>query len=191
MKTLSAIRAASAILFAAVLSLSSRAEALEVGDRAPDFELPATTGGTIRLSDYFGKSMVLVEFYHTDWGPTCMANLMERRDDFDKFEGLGIQVLGISLDHAYSQAAFAQSLGLTFPLLSDFPHGRTVRAYGIDYYEGEAKRLYARPSFFLVDKEGILRGYWGQRPRNPDEILAPDPLVSSEPILEVAEAIVQ
>ena len=191
MKTLRAIRAASAILFAAVLSLSSRAEALEVGDRAPDFELPATTGGTIRLSDYFGKSMVLVEFYHTDWGPTCMANLMERRDDFDRFEGLGIQVLGISLDHAYSQAAFAQSLGLTFPLLSDFPHGRTVRAYGIDYYEGEAKRLYARPSFFLVDKEGILRGYWGQRPRNPDEILAPDPLVSSEPILEVAQAIVQ
>ena len=191
MKTLSAIRAASTILFAAVLSLSSRAEALEVGDRAPDFELPATTGGTIRLSDYFGKSMVLVEFYHTDWGPTCMANLMERRDDFDRFEGLGIQVLGISLDHAYSQAAFAQSLGLTFPLLSDFPHGRTVRAYGIDYYEGEAKRLYARPSFFLVDKEGILRGYWGQRPRNPDEILAPDPLVSSEPILEVAQAIVQ
>ena len=135
--------------------------------------------------------MVLVEFYHADWGPTCTANLMERRDDFDKFQALGIQVLGISLDHAYSQASFAQSLGLTFPLLSDFPHGRTVRAYGIDYYEGEAKRLYARPSFFLVDKEGILRGYWGQRPRNPDEILAPDPLVSSEPILEVAQAIVQ
>jgi peroxiredoxin len=191
MKTLSAIKAASAILFAAVLSLSSRAEALEVGDKAPDFELPATTGGTIRLSDYFGKSMVLVEFYHTDWGPTCTANLIERRDDFDKFQALGMQVLGISLDHAYSQASFAQSLGLTFPLLSDFPHGRTVRAYGIDYYEGEAKRLYARPSFFLVDKEGILRGYWGQRPRNPDEILAPDPLVSSEPILEVAQAIVQ
>jgi peroxiredoxin len=191
MKTLSAIRAASAIVLAAVLSLSSRTEALEVGDKAPDFELPATTGGTIRLSDYLGKSMVLVEFYHTDWGPTCTANLMERRDDFDKFQALGIQVLGISLDHAYSQASFAQSLGLTFPLLSDFPHGRTVRAYGIDYYEGEAKRLYARPSFFLVDKEGILRGYWGQRPRSADEILAPDPLFSSEPILEVAQAIVQ
>jgi peroxiredoxin len=191
MKTLSTIRAASVILFAAVLSLAARTEALEVGDKAPDFELPATTGGTIRLSDYLGKKMVLVEFYHTDWGPTCMANLMERRDDFDKFEGLGVQVLGISLDHAYSQSAFAQSLGLSFPLLSDFPHGRTVRAYGIDYYEGEAKRLYARPSFFLIDQDGIVRGYWGQRPRNPDEILAPDPLVSSEPILEVAQAIVQ
>ena len=51
MKSLSVIRAASAILFAAVLSVSSGTEALEVGDKAPDFELPATTGGTIRLSD--------------------------------------------------------------------------------------------------------------------------------------------
>jgi peroxiredoxin len=191
MKTLSAIKAASAILLAAVLSLPSGTEALEVGDKAPDFELPATTGGTIRLSDYLGKSMVLVEFYHADWGPTCTANLMERRDDFDQFQALGVQVLGISLDHAYSQESFAQSLGLSFPLLSDFPHGRTVRAYEIDYYEGEAKRLYARPSFFLIDKDGIIRGYWGQRPRNPDEVLAPDPLFSSEPIFEVAQAIVQ
>lgn len=191
MKTLSAIRAASAILLATMLFLSSRAEALEVGDKAPDFELPATTGGTIRLSNYLGKSMVLVEFYHADWGPTCTANLMERRDDFDKFQALGVQVLGVSLDHAYSQASFAQSLGLSFPLLSDFPHGRTVRAYGIDYYEGEAKRLFARPSFFLIDKDGILRGYWGQRPRNPDEVLAPDPLFTSGPIFEVAEAITQ
>lgn len=191
MTTDSMIRAAPAMLFAAMLILTGRAEALEVGDKAPDFELPATTGDTIRLSDYLGKEMVLVEFYHTDWGPTCTANLAARRDDIEKFQALGVQVLGVSLDHAYSQAAFAQSLKLPFPLLSDFPHGRTVRAYGVDYYEGEAKRLYARPSFFLIDEEGIVRGYWGQRPRNPDEVLAPDPLVSSEPILEVAQAIVQ
>ena len=130
MKTSRAVNVASAGFFAAILLLASDTEALEVGDKAPDFELPATTGGTIRLSDYLGKKMLLVEFYHTDWGPTCTANLMARRDDLEKFEALGIQVLGISLEHAYSQAAFAQSLGLPFPLLSDFPHGRTVRALG-------------------------------------------------------------
>lgn len=186
-----AFKVASAALFAAVLTLAGRTEALEVGDRAPDFELAATTGGVISLSDYVGKKMVLVEFYHTDWGPTCVANLAARRNDLEKFEALGVQVLAISLDHPYSQAAFAQSLGLAYPLLSDFPHGRTVRAYGVEYYEGEAKRLYARPSFFLIDKDGIVRGYWGQRPRNPDEILAPDPLVSSEPMLQMARAISQ
>jgi hypothetical protein len=44
---------------------------------------------------------------------------------------------------------------------------------------------------FLIDKAGIVRGFWGQRPVNPDEIWAPDPLFSSEPILELAQEIVQ
>ena len=170
---------------------SASAEPLRVGDKAPDFELPATTGGKVRLSDLLGEGMVLVEFYHTDWGPTCTANLAERRDDFERFKEHGIQIVGISLDHSYSQSAFAQSIGLQFPLLSDFPNGKTVVAYGVDYYEGSAKRLFARPSFFLVDTKGIIRGYWGQRPRNPDELLAPDPLVSSEPILKLAQTIMR
>jgi hypothetical protein len=69
--------------------------------------------------------------------------------------------------------------------------GRTILAYGVGYYEGQTKRLYARPSFFLIDKAGIVRGFWGQRPVNPDEIWAPDPLFSSEPILDLAQEIVQ
>jgi len=100
-------------------------------------------------------------------------------------------VLGIGINHAYSQKAFAASLELPYPLLSDYPDGKTIRAYGVDYYEGQTKRFYARRSFFLIDKEGIVRGFWGQRPMNPDEIWAPDPLVSSEPILDLARELVQ
>ena len=44
-------------------------EALEVGDRAPDFELPATTGGTVKLSQFKGKQAVLIEFYGADFAP--------------------------------------------------------------------------------------------------------------------------
>ena len=95
-------------------------------------------------------------------------------------------MLGISTNHAYSQKSFAASLELPYPLLSDYPDGRTIQAYGVGYYEGESKRLYARPAFFLIDKQGQVRGYWGQRPVNPDEIFAPDPLFSSKPILELA-----
>ena len=65
-----------------------------------------------------------------------------------------------------------------FPLLSDYPDGATAVAYGVDHHEGEAGRLYARPSFFLIEKDGVIRGYWGQRPPNADEVVAPDPLVS-------------
>ena len=178
-----------AITVAALLAVTGPGQALEVGDRAPDFRLVATTGGMISLSDYFGKRMVLVEFYHSDWGPNCTANLAQRRDDYDLFQSLGVEVLAISIDHAYSQAAFAQSLQLQYPLLSDFPDGRAISAYGVGQKEGDADRLFARPSFFLIDKEGVVRGYWGQRPRNPDEVLPPDPHVSSQAMLDMARAI--
>lgn len=70
---ISAVRAAfvlTAITFAVLLVLPGEVAAVQVGDWAPDFKLPATTGGMIRLSDFRGKQMVLIEFYHADWGPT-------------------------------------------------------------------------------------------------------------------------
>ena len=64
-----------AIAFSAVVSLSTliqpaQAEPLIVGQEAPDFVLAATTGGEIRLSDFRDKKMVLIEFYHADFGPS-------------------------------------------------------------------------------------------------------------------------
>lgn len=45
------------------------AAALEIGDQAPDFELPSTTGGKISLSQFRGKKLVLLEFYGADFAP--------------------------------------------------------------------------------------------------------------------------
>ena len=53
-----------------LLSPHGRAQALEVGQRAPDFKLPSTMGGDIALSDYRGKKWVLLEFYGADFSPT-------------------------------------------------------------------------------------------------------------------------
>jgi thioredoxin-dependent peroxiredoxin len=71
--SISAVRAAfvlATVMLAAVLALPGGAGAVQVGDQAPDFKLPATMGGQIRLSDFRGKQLVLLEFYHADWGPT-------------------------------------------------------------------------------------------------------------------------
>jgi len=177
-------------LIAALIAAAGHAEAqILVGETAPDFTLPASTGGTISLSDFRGKNIVLVEFYHANYGPDCVENLKQRHKDYSHFTELGVVVLAISMDHTYSQTAFAASQGVPYPLLSDYPHGRTVEAYGVGHLEGEAGRLYARPSFFLIDKDGLIRGYWGQRPPNLDEVIAPDPLVSSRPMLEMAQAL--
>jgi hypothetical protein len=55
-------------ILAGVFSATTVA-AVEIGDRAPDFELPATTGGTIKLSEFSGKKAVLIEFYGADFAP--------------------------------------------------------------------------------------------------------------------------
>ena len=98
-----------------------------------------------------------------------------------------MQVLGISIAHKWSQKTFATSIKLTYPLLSDFPDGDTILAYDVAQYEGRAKRLFARQSFFLIDKGGVVRGVWKVRPPKPGEARSPDNLFRSDPILKLAK----
>ena len=58
------------LLLVSVLMTASVAAALEVGESAPDFALPSTTGEKISLSQYRGKKHVLIQFYGTDFNPT-------------------------------------------------------------------------------------------------------------------------
>ena len=61
--------------------------------------------------------------------------------------------MGVSLNVAFSQKAFADFLKLNFPLLSDFPDGKTTQVYGVF----NAERRLAQRSYFIVDKQGVIR----------------------------------
>jgi peroxiredoxin len=153
---------------AGIVASAREASAREVGQPAPDFTLPATTGDKISLSQFRGKQPVLIEFYGADFAPVWADNLSARKADYGKFQELNIQILGISRDGPFSQKTFADSLKLPFPLLSDM--GLTVaRSYGVVYgsTKGETKSDYpelkglsAKRSFFLIDRKGIIRGRW-------------------------------
>jgi peroxiredoxin len=82
--------------------------------------------------------------------------LSARKADFKRFEALGIQNLATSANLTFSQQTFAESLKLPFPLLSDFPERKTIRAYGML----NEKTMVANRSFFLIDPQGILRRKW-------------------------------
>ena len=71
-----------------------------------------------------------------------------------RFEGLDAQVLGVSVDSTYSNAAWANSLGgITYPLLSDFwPHGEIARQYGTLLED----RGMASRTIFVIDKQGKI-----------------------------------
>ena len=95
-----------------------------------------------------------------------MANLTARKADYRKFQALNVQILGISANHPFSQKVQADSLQLPYPLLSDEAM-KVTRAYGVMYGSTGAKIDYphmegrvAGRAFFLVDKQGIVRGKW-------------------------------
>jgi glutaredoxin-dependent peroxiredoxin len=77
--------------------------------------------------------------------------------DLPKYESLDTQVLGVSVDVPGALAAFAEKLGLTYPLLSDFSRD-TVKKYGVMYDNpNEARFRMAKRAYFVIDKQGIIR----------------------------------
>ena len=129
-------------------------QALQVGAKAPDFELKAAGGEAIRLSELLkeGKSVILA-FYAGAWSSVCGSEMTLFQETLDEFKRLGADLVGISEDNAFSIQAWAEAKGLTFLLLSDFnPRGKVAREYGVLREDGMAER-----ALFVVDPKGVIR----------------------------------
>ena len=124
---------------------------VDVGDDAPDFELPDGDRTPVRLSSFRGKKNVVIVFYPLAFTGTCQGELCAIRDSITDFDGDDVQTLAISVDSTAVHAKWAQEQGYSFPMLSDFwPHGAVARAYGVFNDDiGLAVR-----GTFIVDKQG-------------------------------------
>ena len=135
--------------------------ALNVGDVAPDFELPAVTGeekSNIKLSDFRGKKNVVLAFYPLNWTSVCTAQMPGFNVDLEKFKAVDAQVIGISVDSIACHVAWQEkAIGkLEFPLASDFyPHGNVARKYGV-FREGDPIPGIAERAVFVIDKQGKI-----------------------------------
>ena len=106
--------------------------ALSVGAAAPDFSLKDQNQKEVKLSDFQGKKNVVIVFYPLDWSPVCTNEHACFVNDMKKFEQLDAQVLGISVDSAWSHKAFAEKMGISYPLLADFmPRGAVGEKFGV------------------------------------------------------------
>jgi peroxiredoxin len=99
--------------------------------------------------------------------------LSSSRDDYSKFAGVDTEIIGISANAPFSQKAFADFLKLNFPILSDFPDAKVIEAYGV---LNKARRT-AQRSYFIVDKQGIVRY---KKLVNSGEGLVPDDTLVDE-----------
>jgi len=132
-----------------------------VGQQAPDFTLPSTSGQTVTLSALRGKS-VLLAFFPLAFSSTCTSELCEMRDHNDSFADRGVTVLPISVDHTYSLKEYKAKYELKTDLLSDFKR-EVSRLYGVLLEE----RYYANRAYFLIDGDGVIR--WEHIEANPGE----------------------
>jgi thioredoxin-dependent peroxiredoxin len=122
---------------------------VDVGDAAPDFQLPGTEGKTYRLSDYRGRKLVLA-FYPGDFTTVCTKQFCSYRDESERLDGLGAEVLGISPQSVESHERFVKEKSLNVPLLAD-EDKEVARAYGV------LAGPMVRRAIFVIDEEGTIR----------------------------------
>jgi len=129
---------------------------LEVGDKAPAFNLQDADGNAVKLSDYKGRK-VIVYFYPAASTPGCTKQACDFRDSLSELNAAGLDVVGISPDKPEKLAKFRDKEKLSFPLLSD-PDREVLTAWGAF---GE-KTMYGKTvqgvirSTFVVDEKGKI-----------------------------------
>jgi len=137
----------------------------EVGEQAPDFTLPGTTGD-VRLSDLTARGKVMLAFYYEDSTPLCSNEISMLKDDYDVVRELGAEVIAVSADNMESHRTFAERLsGVPFPLASD---ERLEAAKAYDVVDDSGKR--SNRALFVIDRGGKLLHVerWFQ-PGNPGQ----------------------
>ncbi len=127
---------------------------IEIGTKAPDFQLQDQDGKTHRLSDYLGKKVILY-FYPKDNTPGCTKQACGFSERGPQFREKGAVVLGISKDSVASHKKFQQNYSLGFTILSD-PELNVIKAYGV----WQEKKTYGKVSMgvvrttYLIDENG-------------------------------------
>jgi peroxiredoxin len=127
---------------------------VDIGQVAPDFTLPDQNKQPITLSDFRGRTNVVLIFYPYAFTNVCQGELCSVQEDLSSFANEDVQVLTVSIDTPFAHRVWAEQQGYSFPLLADFwPHGAVAQAYGVF---DEAKGCAIRGTF-VIDTAGVVR----------------------------------
>ncbi len=142
------------------MSSTALASVPEIGERAPEFELPDADMKMHRLSDYRGKKTILA-FFPAAESPVCTAEMCALRDSLDQLRDLGANVIGISVDGPFANKFFIQNRHLNFPVLSDYKRD-VIKRYGIVMKNLGPLEDYdaAKRSVFILDSSGSVVYRW-------------------------------
>jgi len=134
---------------------------LEIGKTVPDFEAPATSDLNFKLSDYKGKSNLVIYFYPKDSTPGCTTEGLDFSALIHEFKAHDTEIFGVSKDSMKRHDNFKGKQAFPFELISD-ESGEVCDLFGV----WQLKKNYGKEymgivrSTFLIDKDGVLRKVW-------------------------------
>ena len=142
------------------MSNTSLVSVPDIGDRAPDFELPDVDQKWRKLSEYRDKKTI-VAFFPAAASSVCTAEMCTFRDQLDELRDYGANIVAISVDSPHANKAFTQNHHLNFPLLSDYKRD-TIKRYGIVMSKLGTMEGYnaAKRSVFILDEDGKVIYRW-------------------------------
>ncbi len=148
---------------------------LLIGEKLPEMEVQTTHGKKVLPKDYAGKWLVL--FSHpADFTPVCTTEFVSFAKNYDKFQKLNAELLGLSIDQVFSHIKWVEwienelKVEIPFPIIAD-DLGKVAMKMGMLHPGGGAKTVRA---VFIIDPEGIIRlilYYPAEVGRNISEII--------------------
>ena len=132
----------------------------EIGEKAPDFHMPADGGEEVSLAALKGHPFVLY-FYPKDDTPGCTKEAIGFSEKIKEFDKLGVKVIGVSKDTLAKHAKFREKHSLSVVLAAD-EDGETCEAFGVWVEKNMYGRKYMgiERATFLVDGKGVIRNIW-------------------------------
>jgi len=142
---------------------------IAVGSKAPDFTLKSKDANGLKdvtLSANFGKKNTVVLFFPLAFTGVCTQELCDVTQGLGSFTDLDAEIIGVSVDSPFAQEAWAQSKGITVPLVSDL-NKKTAEAYDVLLPDLVGIGATAARAAFVVDKNGVVQ-YAEQTPTPKD-----------------------
>jgi len=147
---------------------------VKTGQAAPDFTANyfLTVDGkrqnkAVKLSDYKGQKNVVLAFFPAAFSPGCTSEMAKYQETTGEFNKNNTVTLGLSVDSIWANQAFAEKLGVQFPMLSDSRRDIS-RSYGVWDEQG----LVARRTTFVIDRKGVVQKvFMAQEALDPNSAL--------------------
>jgi mycoredoxin-dependent peroxiredoxin len=128
--------------------------AIGTGDKAPEFDLEEASGKPrVRLSNYLGRSNVLLVFHPFAFTPVCTEEALDLQENLESFRNANTEIVFVSCDASAARQAWKREMGADYTFASDFwSHGESAKRYGVFNDQNGAPIR----GTFLIDTNGVV-----------------------------------